>query len=118
VLQYEEKAKYDAWFAGWLDGRTESERQFLETMNAKRVDEVHKDGTRTIVELRWVPMIMMRRYQTASFQFHVSGLGENKVGLPVHHFDFDGTKVEVVEACRQYVELLDKMVGDFVKAHP
>jgi hypothetical protein len=118
ALQFEQKDDYDAWYVGWESGLGADDRKLWKEMNAHRVEEVHRDGAKTAVEIEMVPMIEMARENPLPAHLtHFGWFGENKVGLPVRYFEFEGTKVKAVEMCRRYVDLLDKLVQDFLKAH-
>ena len=43
--------------------------------------------------------------------------GDVRVAVPAHHFEVDGAKVEAVEHCQKYLNLLDKTVQEFLEAH-
>jgi hypothetical protein len=136
ALQFEEKAKYDAWFPGWETNCDENERKLLKEMNAHRVAEVKKGGAETTVQLEMVPMVELRpapaqdpigRRTPPLALAQAAGLppsalyfgwfGDNEVGAAVRYFEFNGTKVEAVELCRRYVELLEKLVREFSEMH-
>jgi hypothetical protein len=136
ALQFEEKAKYDAWLIEWLKECTDEERKLLDEMNAHRVAEVHHVGAETTVEVEMVPMVELRPApaqdpigrrtpplalaQAAGLppsSLYFGWFGDNAAGRAVRYFEFEGTKVEVVELCSKYLELLEKLVQGFLEVH-
>jgi len=139
VLHNEEKDKYDTWFPEWRNKCSEGDQKLLTEMNAHRRAAVHlAAGANTTVEVEMVPMVGVRpaaapwqdtigRASPPLALAHSAGLlaheiyfnwsSDNESGLPVHYFKFEGTKVEAVDLCNKYLELLGKIVQDFLEAH-
>jgi hypothetical protein len=93
ALQFEQKDDYDAWYVGWESGLGADDRKLWKEMNAHRVEEVHRDGAKTAVEIEMVPMIEMARENPLPAHLtHFGWFGENKVGLPVRYFEFEAPR--------------------------
>ena len=121
VLQAEEKEKYDKWFPHWLKGQTQEDRDLLEFMKGQR-NQVLKQGRSDIVySLQLVPIVKAsaaERRQSLAFQwFGPPGTPTPAIPRRVRHFDLNGTPSEVLQACVQYLRLLETLVSEFLKAY-
>jgi hypothetical protein len=123
ALQYEDKSNYDTWFKPWGATRTEKERELLAFMVIQR-NCAEKRGSPefTADDWEWIPITKIRsevhRSHTAyGFQLALmnSAGSEPQVARPVYQFSsFSGDQKEVTSVCKQYVDILDALVKDFV----
>ena len=118
ALQFEEKEKYETWFPRWLSSLTDAERELLRHFNEQRVSTVHRAGAEVSQSSEPTPMTEIRTGgpgQPAYLFFWpgVPGTPQPRFDRRVHSFHLGGTDSEVVETCRQYVTLLDRLVQNF-----
>jgi hypothetical protein len=118
VLQKEQKELYDTWFPEWKNTQAAQDQELLSFMNDQRVKVIHKLGTETEIELKYVPVSKLKKEQRAhpAYGIHWWGppdLPEPRVGTQECFFERDGTKEEVRQTCKQYIELLERLVKDF-----
>jgi hypothetical protein len=125
VLQCEEKEKYLAWRETWDAAKTDEELELEEFTNERRLDEVKRKGAQT--KTTWEEVSIFKLPTEQANQFQVSGairyqnlaLGAAApptVNRAVHHFK-EGGQSNVIATCERYLEYLEKMVREFVKAH-
>ncbi|RXZ45438.1 hypothetical protein [Crenobacter cavernae] len=119
ALQSEEKEKYDKLFSAWMDNRTEEERQLFKLFKNQRNAEQKQGGATVSEALEYIPYVEIRSESlgdpTYSFQWlGPHGTPHPTVGRPIHHFEFCGSLVEVTTLSKQYVDLLEQLVQDFM----
>jgi|SRR3990172_1975455 len=122
ALQFEEKEKYDAWFSTWSAGRTPEERELLIFLRDQRNNEQKRGGAEVLVTWDYVPFSRApasdRSHPAYGFHwFGPPGTLAPLVGIPVHSFESVSGDPAVVVKCRQYVEVLSQLVGDFIQKH-
>jgi hypothetical protein len=133
ALKYEDKTGYDAWFTPWGETRTEKDRELLAFM-VKQRNFAEKRGSPEFNadDWEWIPITEIRSDADRShpaYGFHWFGpptplldsAGLNpreqqpRVGRPVYQFPgFSGDQKDVTSVCKQYVDILDALVKDFV----
>jgi len=133
ALQYEDKCSYDFWFTPWHDTRTEKQRELLAFM-VKQRNFAEKCGSPkfTAEDWEWIPITEIRSDADRShpaYGFHwfgpplalldSAGLDprghQPQVGRRVYQFStFSGDEKEVTSVCKQYVDILDALVKDFI----
>ena len=122
ALKFEEKSNYNTWFPPWLESRNKNERKLLEFM-VKQRNFVQKRGSPafTAAGWEWLPIIQVKidaeRSHTAyGFQFWAPWRQGAQAGRQVYHFEeFSGDQKEVTSVCKQYLDILDELVKDFVQ---
>jgi hypothetical protein len=125
VLQKEETEKYRAWISEWDATLTTEDKEFLKFTNDRRTDEIHGKGAET--DVTWEEVSIFRLPTDQANQFHVSdgairfqslALGQTPptVSRAVHHF-IEGRQLNVIATCQRWLEYLEKLVREFVKAH-
>jgi hypothetical protein len=123
ALQVEAKDKYDKWFPGWQVAQSQEGQELLGYMNKQRVAEVHQGGSAHLsAEPDWIPVTEFRRDQHGhpAYGIHwttMPGAEPPKIGVPVLLFVKDGDERRVIEACRAYQVILERLVRDFLKTY-
>jgi hypothetical protein len=131
ALQYEDKSNYDTWFTPWCDTWTEKEREKF-MRNQRNCAEKRGSPEFTADDWEWIPITEIRSDADRShlaYGFHwlgppialmdSAGLDHREhqpqVARPVYQFSgFSGDQKEVTSVCKQYVDILDALVKDFV----
>jgi hypothetical protein len=125
VLQKEEPEKYRTWVDGWDATLTAEDKEFLKFTNERRVDDAHRRGAET--DVTWEEISIFKLPSDQADQFRASdgaimfqnlalGVGPPTVLRAVHHFK-EGGQPNVIATCQRYLEYLEKLVGEFARAH-
>jgi hypothetical protein len=120
-LRCEQNAVYPTWRDAWDAKRTASERTLIKFLIDDRNVEVHGSGSSRVVgtEKR---ELGAGTHVLASGTLYVSG-GVPGVGplatiqTPTYNFTIDGVDQRAVDACRDYLRLLEEMVAAFKSEH-
>jgi hypothetical protein len=120
ALQHEEKDKYDAWFPAWFNSRSPEDQTLLQDMKIHRNFVQKEGGPEMNVEWEFIPVTEIRteNHGHPAYGFHWygdPGTPPPTVGMPV--YSFKGSGDEVTSACQRYLQLLDKLVREFIEAH-
>ena len=118
VLEAEEPEKYPEWSRTWRASLTESDRQLLAKFTSAR-NRALKRETPTVAE-DWLASAAQDAYAALSAESLFFFDGEfpavaNRV--LIGRLTPDSTQDEVVPSCRQYADLLSRLVAAFLKAH-
>jgi hypothetical protein len=122
ALQFEDKTNYDIWFTPWSKTRTEKERELMGFMRIQR-NFAEKRGSPefTADDYEWIPITEIssdaqRRHPAYGFHWFGAPWREGgQVARTVYKFaEFSGDQKEVTSVCRQYLDILDALVKDFV----
>jgi hypothetical protein len=124
VLRCEQKSRrksYIAWYEKWQQNLTEDNRKLWDFMDTQRGDEVHKKGAETQGDVETVPLTLSdpdyRRDNItwmSSGWFDSPGTPPPEMELTVHYFKTEHKKV--VDTCKRYLALLEKLVQEFQQA--
>lgn len=122
AMQYEEKQKYDAWFPQWFSERTEDERNLMDFLKVQRNLEQKRGSTETSVSWEYIPVTDFRIHEGKDLRFKCSWFGPPgtpipHVGRPIHSFDLNCDVAEVTAVCNRYIDILNKLVQDFLETH-
>jgi hypothetical protein len=122
ALQNEEKEKYDAWFQLWWNAQTPEDRDLMDALKLQRNVEQKQGGAKTTVEWQYIPITEVRRDERGHPAYGIHWFAPPDTPLPqvgrlVHSFELAGSKAEVTAACKRYVDLLEKLVREFIQAH-
>ena len=121
-MKFEEKSNYNTWFPPWLESRNKNERKLLEFM-VKQRNFVQKRGSPafTAAGWEWLPIIQVkidaeRSHSAYGFQF-LGSVATRSTGWPtsLSFEEFSGDQKEVTSVCKQYLDILDELVKDFVQ---
>ena len=118
TLQWEETVKYEAWTDTWAAKDSDSDRELLKLVNDQRVAVTHRGGAETTAIAERVTIRESAHPVTGHHFFRPPGMDPPSTILDVHYFEFEGKSEEVIATCQRYVEYLERMVQDFMKAHP
>lgn len=122
-LQNENKERYDAWFLAWRDALPETDRQLLGFMNGQRVAEVHKLGADVSPQVEMVP-VPHAGTPALGYPAHYVVFGWTDeaplatVGQRARYFELGETRQEAVANCVRYLEILKKLLQDFLQQFP
>jgi|GEM_PF-2516506 len=133
------KAAFGPWYESWVKNLSREEHELWVLMEAQRRDEVHLLGAETVKETKAIPLEPPRDNPALFYSF----MGNSpalfsaddawreelrRLGLPpwtrvwreaqVHHFEVAGERRDVVETCRRYLALLDRLLNDIHKSMP
>lgn len=120
VLQAEEKELYDSWFPRWKASQTHEDQKLLNFINEQRVEALHRLGAEAKTDIEYIPLSKVNNSQRKhpAYGFHwwgPPGTPEPRIGQQVYYFERDGTKKEVISVCKHYIELIEKLVKDFLQ---
>lgn len=120
VLQHEEKDRYDAWSPAWFNSRSPEDQTLLKDMITRRNFVQKRGGTQTDEDWEYVPVTEVEQDNQGhpAYGFHwfgPPGTPPPTVGMPV--YSFKGSGEEVTSACQRYLELLDKLVREFIETY-
>jgi hypothetical protein len=120
ALQYEDKAKYDAWYPGWEKKQSEDDKHLLELMVAQRNKTEKRGGAEVAVQWTDIPITEIRSEVGGhpAYGFHWSGLPgapPPTVGMPT--YSFAGSSDELVARCSRYAELINELVDAFIREY-
>ncbi len=120
LLQAEEKGLYDSWFPKWKTSQTLEDQKLLYFINEQRVEAVHRLGAEAKTDIEYIQLSKIRNSQRRhpAYGFHwwePPGTPEPKIGQQVYYFERNGTKKEVISVCKHYIELIERLVKDFLQ---
>jgi hypothetical protein len=127
TLKFEEKPNYNTWFPPWLASRTENESKLLDFMRDQR-NYSQKRGSAEFTssdnpdDWEWIPITEVktdaqRSHPAYGFHWFDSPWISpgSKVGRRPYYFkEYVGDQNEVTSVCKQYLDILAKLVNDFV----
>jgi hypothetical protein len=118
-----EHPSYGAWYDIWKRNLPTEESRLIDFTNGQRNIEVHEQGAKTQDVEVWVPINTVHvdppsHPAYGSFVYGPPDAPTPEMAQKVYYFDIHGTQEKVVDVCRRYVELVDRMVGDFNRAFP
>lgn len=116
-LRHGHGTKYTAFRENiWDPGLAPAEQRLLKFMTDDRNLEVHEAGSGRLQGEERIPI--RGRYEDGSGSitaFGPPGAPPAEVIKPAYTFDLDGHPVPVVECCREYVRLLERLVQEFAR---
>lgn len=120
ALQREEKDKYDAWFNDWKrDKCTENERELMDHMVRQRNEALKRGEAETELSEEFIPVVDLRDDSHAHHPAY--GLqwfeASARVLRRTYSFDLGDTKEDATQSCKRYLDILERLVSDFVSAH-
>ena len=130
------KALFQKWYDEWVAKLGPEDRDVWALMVTQRRDEVHLLGARTVTETKGIPIEPPRGNPALFYTVYLSGASDprpaewikekERLGLPawvnswreaqVHHFEIAGERHDVVETCRRYLALLERLRADCHKS--
>jgi hypothetical protein len=125
-LCHEQAAIYTEWRKAWDASLTSAERSLIEFMRRDRNIEVHASGSSRSVKTKDVPVrtepperagLMDAMNDVAPFTYAI-GTSPTVMHKPSWSLTIEGTERSVVDACVEYLTLLDRMVDQFKADHP
>ncbi len=118
VLQKERSDEYKAFFSAWKKALQPSEQQLLDFMNSERVSEVHRTGSTRDRQNVVIPIRHSYRDESGSVSLAAPpGLEKNPASVfkPVYFFKVDGIERNVLDVCKEYIDLLGVLIEEFCK---
>jgi hypothetical protein len=119
TLQAERKVEYDAWFPGWLANCSASEQLVMKRFNEARNDVVKRVGadlvSRNVLASHDDVFPPTGNVSAAYIMNRINHPSEARVGTVqlVCRFGYDDSESIAVDAGREYVATLVRLVGDF-----
>lgn len=116
-LRHEQGATYSTFRVSWGNALSSDEQRLMKFMVDDRNFEVHESGSNRAEFENRIPVY--GSYQDKSGKATVSappGTPPVEIIKPTYSFTIDGQQVPVLEACRKYIELLDRLVTDYCQA--
>ena len=126
VLKKEQTALYESWYGGWIAAIPGGE-QLMKFMNFERVGVLKQEGhgshrleTEMVnmydYALRTAPLRYGRDRRAErgamTIQPHVYDQ-QATIGVQSYSFEYNGTRLPVLDLAREYLELLRRQVSDF-----
>ena len=124
ALMNEGQPKAGPWIKAWQKQKencSDEERKLLYELKEQRNKEHHQRGADMSIE--WEPIPFIEYLTRTHDYFRVSWFGPigtepSHVKYPTSTFRLGSGKVEVVDSCARYFGLLERMVREFMAAHP
>ena len=116
-LRHEQGATYSTFWVSWDNALSPYEQRVMKFMANDRNFEVHESGSNRAELENRIPVY--GSYQDKSGKVTVSappGTPPAEIIKPTYSFTIDGQQVPVLEACRKYIELLDRLVADYCQS--
>ncbi len=113
-LRHDYPATYPAFWQKWEAGLQLADRILLKFMTDDRNLEVHEGGSSRLEQQQRITVT--DQYSDASGTVYVvaaPGTPPAEVIKPVYSFEREGRMVPVVESCRDYLRLLQRLVAEF-----
>ena len=109
------------WKETWEAQLTPQQKSIYEFMRKDRNREVHRSGSRRLIETKQIKVGVGGTYSDKSGTLNVMGcpsplLGADTgatISMPQYVFDINGVKRLVTEVCAEYLSLLDQMAADY-----
>jgi len=109
------------WKEAWETNLTPEQKLIYEFMREDRNSEVHKSGSRRIIETKHIKVGTGGSYEDKSGTLTVMGSPSVLIGadtsatisMPQYFFEIAGTKRPVTEVCAEYLALLEQMVAHY-----
>lgn len=122
ALENEEEAKYKEWRGTWSTLITAEEQTFLDAMVQQRNIAQKRGGVPVAVDWEFVPVIQAKRDERGQPMYGLQWFGPitapmPQVGQPVHSITLGTGQVEAVATCERYLNILERLVADFLKTH-
>jgi len=123
VLQAERKAQYDTCFKNWKDALPKEQQDLLTQFNEQRVATIHKKGaavTSKVEEISLSEFFLAVAKEGAHIEISggIPGTPAPPQYRTGHRLIFNGTELDAVQACGQYVALLSQLVTSFAERFP
>lgn len=120
-LRHEHGAPYKAWRKAWDARLTPEDRALIKFMIDDRNLEVHQSGSSRVVGQEGVEFgIGEHRLPGGGGIITISGppgMPPATLYRPTYSFTINGADRKATDACRDYLALLRRMVGEFEAAH-
>jgi hypothetical protein len=116
-LRHEQGATYLTFRGSWDVALSPDERRLMKFMIDDRNFEVHESGSNRAELENQIPVY--GSYQDKSGEVTVSAPPEKPATFiikPTYSFTINGQQVPILEACRRYIELLDRLVADYCQS--
>ena len=116
-LRHEQGATYSTFRVSWDNALSPDKQRLMKFMVDDRNDEVHESGSNRAELENRIPVY--RSYEDKSGKatvFAVPGTPPAVIIKPTYSFTVDGQQVPVLEACRTYIDLLDRLVVDYCQS--
>jgi hypothetical protein len=123
VLQREEKDKYDAWFPGWSGRLSEEERAIMTFFKDERNASQKEGSSKATATWDFIPVTKIKsdyksgRHPIYGWEwFGPPGTPVPEVGVRKYSFETEGEPRKVTEECQRYLDILERLVTDFIRA--
>ena len=118
-LRSEQGPTYKTFWTSWENALPPDEQSLIKFMVDDRNTEVHHSGSSCVELESHIPV--SGTYQDKSGTVTIAAppgipLEETMIIKPTYSFTIDGQQVPVLEACRKYIELLDRLVTDYCQS--
>lgn len=116
-LRHEQGATYSNFRVSWDKALAPDARHLMKFMIDDRNYEVHESGSnRTEIE-NYIPVYDSYQDKSGKVTIYAPPLSPPaEIIKPTYSFTICGQQVQVVEACRKYIELLDRLVADYCQS--
>jgi hypothetical protein len=118
-LRHEQGAAYEPWREKWDLTLTPEQSALIEFLIKDRNVEVHARGSRRSVAQEEIKV--GHSYSDKSGTIEVvgpPGMPPSTIYKPTYNFTIAGVERRAVDACKEYLQLLTRMVSEFMAAHP
>jgi hypothetical protein len=118
-LRHEQKALYPSWRASWNAALPPHQDLLIKFLVDDRALEVHESGSGRSVQREGIPVGDV--YHDGSGTVHISappGTPPAIIHKPSYQFTIGGNSRRVVDACAEYLGLLEGMVAKFQADNP
>ena len=113
-LRHEQGAAYATFRAGWDTTLSPDDQCLVKFLVDDRNDEVHESGSSRMEHESRIPVAGMYKDRSGTVTvFAPPGTPPAEIIKPVYSFTINGKQLPVIEACRRYIDLLERLVSDY-----
>jgi hypothetical protein len=116
-LRYEQKKAYKIFYGNWENALSPDEKRLMKFMADDRKIEVHQSGSARVQKERRI--LVYDTYQDKSGSVTVSappGTPPAVIAKPTFFFSVNGLQMSVLDYCRQYIKLLERLVREYYQS--
>jgi hypothetical protein len=123
-LRHEQGSTYKTFRAGWDNRLSQDDERLVKFLVDDRNVEVHESGSSRTEHEHRIPVGGMYRDRSGTLMVSAPpatlmvppGTPPAEIIKPVYSFTVNGQQLPAIEACRRYVELLERLVSDYKRS--
>src|SRR3990172_7950505 len=113
-LRHEQCAAYRKFRVGWDSTLSPDDQSLVKFLVDDRNVEVHESGSRRTEHESRIPVAGMYRDRSGTVTVSAPpGTPPAEIIKPVYSFTINGQQLPAIEACRRYIDVLERLVSDY-----